>query len=59
MENASTHLPAILAAVGKVDTVEVHSPTLNDVFLYYTGKEIRPASAEGGFGERAMHYRAK
>ena len=59
VENASTHLPAILAAVGKVDTVEVHSPTLNDVFLYYTGKEIRPASAEGGFGERAMHYRAK
>jgi len=53
--NASEHLPQILQIIGKVESVEVHSPTLDDVFLYYTGREIREDSAEGGWAERAMH----
>ncbi len=59
VKDASKHLAAILETIGKVDSVEVHVPTLNDVFLHYTGKDIPPSSAEGGFGERAMHYRAR
>jgi ABC-2 type transport system ATP-binding protein len=57
--DASRHLASILEMIGKVETVEVRVPTLNDVFLHYTGKDMRPASAEGGFAERAMHYRSR
>jgi ABC-2 type transport system ATP-binding protein len=56
LDNASAHLQAILKVVGKVESVELRSPTLNDVFLHYTGKEIREDSAEGGWAERSMHY---
>ena len=59
MGNASAHLQEILKAVGKVENVELRSPTLNDVFLHYTGKEIREDSAEGGWAERSMHYRSR
>lgn len=55
--DANKNLPEILKAVGKVESVEVHSPTLNDVFIHYTGKEIREDSAEGGWAEKAMHAR--
>src|SRR3989344_1102588 len=51
--NASEHLPEILKNIGKVESVEVHSPTLDDVFIHYTGKEIREDSPEGGWAERA------
>lgn len=57
--NASEHLPQILQTIGKVDSVEVHSPTLDDVFLHYTGKAIRESSPEGGWVEKVMAYRAK
>jgi len=41
------NLAGILAAAGTVEQVEVHSPTLNDVFLKYTGRELREESGEG------------
>lgn len=59
VKDANLHLPEILKSIGKVESVELHSPTLNDVFLHYTGRDIREDSAEGGFWERAMNYRAK
>jgi len=57
--NASEHLPQILQTIGKVESVEVHLPTLDDVFLHYTGKAIRETSAEGGWAEKIMAFRAK
>lgn len=59
VERASEHLPRILEVAGIVEAVEVHLPTLEDVFLHYTGKAIREASAEGGWVERAMTYRSR
>lgn len=58
--NSAVHLQDILKAAGKVEAVESRSPTMNDVFLHYTGKEIRESGdeAEGGAMERIMHYRA-
>jgi ABC-2 type transport system ATP-binding protein len=41
VENSAKNLPKLLQVAGKVDYVEVHSPDLNDVFLHYTGREIR------------------
>jgi ABC-2 type transport system ATP-binding protein len=56
--DANKNLPQILKTIGKVESVEVHSPTLNDVFLHYTGREIREDSPEGGWAERIMHQRS-
>jgi ABC-2 type transport system ATP-binding protein len=57
VKNASAHLQEILSLVGEVGSVEVRSPTLNDVFLNYTGREIREESGEGGVFERIAHAR--
>ena len=58
VKNASMHLQEILGMVGEVDSVEVRTPTLNDVFLHYTGREIREESGEGGTFERIARYRS-
>ncbi len=41
LEDAATHLPALLVAAGKVRHVEAYPPDLNDVFLHFTGRGIR------------------
>ena len=58
VKNSSAHLQEILNLVGNVESVELRTPTLNDVFLHYTGHEIRDAEAEGGFFERAVRARS-
>lgn len=58
VKDASAHLQEILSLVGEVDSVEVRSPTLNDVFLHYTGREIREESGEGGMFERIARVRS-
>ncbi|MDD5527600.1 MAG: ATP-binding cassette domain-containing protein [Patescibacteria group bacterium] len=57
--NASEHLAEILQTIGQVDSVEVRQPTLSDVFLHYTGREIREDSAEGGWADRVINFRSK
>ena len=44
--NAPAHLQKILSEVGEVEEVHVLPASLNDVFLQYTGHEIRNESAE-------------
>ena len=58
VQNAASHLQEILSLIGEVDSVEVRTPTLNDVFLYYTGQEIREESGEGGVFERIARVRS-
>jgi ABC-2 type transport system ATP-binding protein len=58
VKDAGAHLQEILNKIGQVDSVEVRSPTLNDVFLHYTGREIREESGEGGVMERIAHVRS-
>jgi len=58
VRDASKHLQEILGLVGEVDGVEVRTATLNDVFLHYTGREIREESGEGGIFERIAHARS-
>lgn len=58
VKEASKHLQEILGVVGEVDSVEVRTATLNDVFLYYTGREIREESGEGGVMERIARVRS-
>lgn len=59
VEDAGQNLQQILHVAGKVDSVEIHSPTLNDVFLHFTGREIRENSPEGGWGQRVMNLKSK
>ena len=59
VKDAGRHLQEILAGIGEVDSVELRTPTLNDVFLHFTGREIREGSPEGGYGARIMRARAK
>ena len=55
IENANTHLQELLNFVGKVDSAEIHSPTLDDVFIHYTGRKIRESTPEGSWADKAMH----
>jgi ABC-2 type transport system ATP-binding protein len=59
IRDANKHLQEILKAVGKVESVEIRSPTLDDVFLHYTGREIRDDAPEGGWAERVMNARSR
>jgi ABC-2 type transport system ATP-binding protein len=58
VKNSSEHLQEILSLVGDVESVELRTPTLNDVFLHYTGHEIRETEGEGGIFERVAAVRA-
>ncbi len=58
VENAAIHLPEILASQRGVESVEVHVPTLNDVFLKYTGREIREEDSDEGWASAAWRYQA-
>lgn len=59
LEKANEHLQEILKVSGEVESVELRSPTLNDVFLHYTGREIREDTPEGGYMERIMQVRKR
>lgn len=49
------NLKRILEKAGDVQNVEVKPTTLNDVFIHFTGKEIREAEGEGGFWQRVAN----
>jgi ABC-2 type transport system ATP-binding protein len=59
LENANAHLQEILKLVGKVDSVEIRSPTLDDVFLHYTGRAMREGTPEGSWAEKMMNASEK
>jgi ABC-2 type transport system ATP-binding protein len=59
VSDASKHLNEILHTAVDVQSVHVHLPTLDDVFLHYTGKEIRDGTPEGGWAQRVMQVRSR
>ncbi len=50
-------LPVILKSINDIESIELHPATLNDVFIKYTGRQIRAEEGEGGWMERAMNNR--
>jgi ABC-2 type transport system ATP-binding protein len=46
LNEAGAHIQEILCNLGEASFVELREPTLNDVFLQLTGKEIRTEGAE-------------
>lgn len=63
VSNAEKLIPKLIkvaAEIGvEIGSVSTHRPTLNDVFLYYTGHEIRPEEAESPFRKYMMTGRPK
>jgi ABC-2 type transport system ATP-binding protein len=57
VRNLGERLQEILAASGKVESVQIRPASLDDVFINYTGKEIRPETGEGGIAQRIMRQR--
>ncbi len=53
VENAGHNLPKILAAAGQVESVEVRTPRLEDVFLHHTGRGLREEGGEDWFDQYA------
>ena len=60
MKEAHLHLPDLLSKVPDVECVETRVPTLNDVFIKLTGRDIREEDEEGedsgGWVESAHRY---
>ncbi len=48
VKDAEKSLPKIMRAVGgdKIDSIKMQKPTLDDVFLHYTGRRIREEKAD-------------
>ena len=47
VQDVAQNLPAVFTAAGEIASFSVRNTTLDDVFLHYTGHDIRAESAEG------------
>ncbi len=56
VDRAARDLPALLAALGPLTSLEVRAPSLNDVFLEHTGRGIRDEVASSSWMEDAMRH---
>ncbi|QLJ52769.1 MAG: ABC-type multidrug transport system, ATPase component [Candidatus Fermentimicrarchaeum limneticum] len=54
IKDVDRNLQKLLCKVGRIKSVEVRPVTLNDVFIHYTGKEIRGGEEEGSYWDRIM-----
>jgi len=61
MKSAHLHLAELLSLIPAVASVEVRKPTLNDVFIKLTGRDIRVEAAENGgsWVETVARYRQR
>jgi ABC-2 type transport system ATP-binding protein len=61
MKEAHLHLPDLLSRIRNVESVETRAPTLNDVFIKLTGRDIREEYTEdtGDWVESAVRYRQR
>jgi ABC-2 type transport system ATP-binding protein len=61
MKEAHLHLPDLLSNIRNVECVETRVPTLNDVFIKLTGRDMREEEIEdpGGWVESVARYRQR
>jgi len=61
VKDAHLHLPELLSIIPAVECVEVRVPTLNDVFIKLTGRDIREDSPEdaGSWVDSVARYRQR
>ena len=59
-EDAEAEVPRLIETAGvRVRSVHVHRPTLDDVFLHFTGRQIRDEHGEGPVPQRARAMMAR
>ncbi|MEM4348653.1 MAG: ATP-binding cassette domain-containing protein [Candidatus Anstonellaceae archaeon] len=59
IKNTTEALPKILRKFNWIESVSLRPATLNDLFIKYTGRQIREEEGEGGYMERIMQNRGK
>lgn len=61
MKEAHVHLPDLLSRIPNIESVETRAPTLNDVFIKLTGRDIREEYTEdtGDWVESVARYRQR
>ena len=61
MKDAHLHLPELLSIIPAVECVEIRVPTLSDVFIKLTGRDIREDSPEdsGSWVDSVARYRQR
>jgi ABC-2 type transport system ATP-binding protein len=59
ISNSRENLSKLLKILKDVETVEVRTASLNDVFLHFTGREIRAETPEGGWMQRIASFRSR
>jgi ABC-2 type transport system ATP-binding protein len=61
MRKANQHLPDLLSHIQNVECVEIKVPTLSDVFIKLTGRDIREDAPEdpGGWVDSVVRYRQR
>jgi len=61
MKSAHLHVAELLSIIPNVTSVEMRKPTLNDVFIKLTGRDIREEAVEngGGWVETVARYKQK
>jgi ABC-2 type transport system ATP-binding protein len=61
MKSAHLHLAELLSLIPQVASVEMRKPTLNDVFIKLTGRDIREDGAEnnGSWVETIARYKQR
>ena len=59
LSHTHKNLPLLFKIISGITSIEMHPATLNDVFIKYTGREIREESAEGGWMDRVINFKTK
>ncbi|VVC04577.1 Trehalose/maltose import ATP-binding protein MalK [Candidatus Burarchaeum australiense] len=54
VHDVTRNLPCVVKGMRDIKEIELHTVTLNDVFMKYTGRELREEPAEGDYNERMM-----
>ncbi|HDQ07384.1 MAG TPA: ATP-binding cassette domain-containing protein [Methanoculleus sp.] len=59
LREAESHIAELVGLLGshaiEISSVSIHKPTLEDVFLYYTGRTMREEEADAAARMRMMH----
>jgi hypothetical protein len=54
LEKSHLNLPRLLRELKGIDAIDIRRASLNDVFIKFTGREIREEEGEGSVFERMM-----
>ncbi len=54
VQDGTKNLACVVKGMKDIKEIELHTVTLEDVFMKYTGRELKEEPAEGDYNERIM-----